>query len=856
MTNRSNTASRYRVAVATIATLVAVATLLVVPARSVAMVERLTISQRAALASSVFVGRVGTHASGSRGRGIITAHDVTVRTVLKGSAADTVNLLGGTVGSQEEIVSDQPVLDRGATYLFFLDELGRPIGGPQGATEVRGGMLVGTDVSIGDVVSAVRVSALTPQQTRAFPELRTAAGRTAVFGAVDAAGSASTTAAPAVAGSTAAATAVPSIAAISPGEVAAGTGTIVEIDGRGFGTTPGKVEVAYDPTAGASFARWRVTPASWTDTRITFKVPVFTDSTNYPGSAGTGDVTITTSAGKAVGAPLRVTYAFDGSSWQSTPVTVCVNPSGSGSASALSMMQQAIGTWAGSGFPISYSAQTGMPVGMVDGNGLNEVGWARLTAGILAQTSWMPDDQGQIREEHIVFNTYYGWGDGSSGTFDIQTIALHELGHWVVLRDQYGPGDTAEVMYGYCGSGVRKRGLTGAELDGIRYVYGADRVPPTTPFSLTSSASFNGVWTSGDVTVTIVPPSDGNRRGTWYRLDYGPAHAISASTELPFVSEEYHDVMVWSSDGAGNNETPAHRTVAIDRTPPTSSSDATATYGGKAVITFSGSDNLSGISEFQWRHVGDVAWTTVTPAAASATIPDPGTYTLEYRALDLAGNVGETHLATFEILPLEPTELQLSTTSRNVTYGTYVSVAGTLTTGGAELVGQTVKLQASSDGKIWIDRVVQSTAAGGAFSFPVRGTSTTYFRVAYDGGIAGRLAFGPIADPPSIKIGSTASISTVATTRISTRTYDLSVVMMPRHKATTDVVRFYLWHREGTAWVPHQYVWGRASDVGTSSTKALRRFKFPHTGSWRVQARHADANHLVTWSSVRTISVR
>ena len=149
-------------------------------------------------------------------------------------------------------------------------------------------------------------------------------------------------------------------------------------------------------------------------------------------------------------ASLKVTYAFDGSSWASTPVDVYVNPNGAPSPSAaLAMVQDAISTWDGAGFPIQFKGQTASAARIVDGDTINEVGWGTLQDGLLAQTSWMTSGTNTVAEEHIVFNTGYVWADGSNGSFDIQSTALHELGHWIVLRDQYGPGDTNDIMYGY-----------------------------------------------------------------------------------------------------------------------------------------------------------------------------------------------------------------------------------------------------------------------------------------------------------------------------------------------------------------------------------------------------------------------
>ena len=716
MNTHSQVLPRWRWAFGLAGVALALLSVVAVPARSFAMTVPLTVSQRTSLASAVFVGTVGAEAPRLRGKDIVTGFGVRTSASLKGQAPRRVDLMGGTMGSREQWVSDQPELDTGKTYLFFLDDQGRAIGGPQGAVEVRNGRLAYTDVSVNDIAGAVTAATLPPQQSRAFPELRTSAGRTAAFAAIDASIAAGATDALAATENTAAATAGPTITAISPDVVAAGTGTTVEIDGTGFGTTPGtlgKIEVMYDPHRGGPFARWRVSPTGWTNTRITFRVPIFFDLGGYPGAAGTGPVRITTASGLFTDSPsLRVTYAFDGDSWDSTPINVYANPDGAtpSQADTLAMLQGAISTWASGGFALHYAGLSNASGNAVHGNGVNEISWSNLPAGILAQASWYPDASGHLREQNIVFNTAYTWGDGTSGSYDIQSIALHELGHWIILRDKYSPYDSAQIMYGYGKSGEQKRVLTQAELDGINYVYGSDRLAPTTSVSVVSSGTFLGPWTSGDVTVTLTPPGDANLRGTHYRIDYAAAESISATAAIPFVAEGYHDVMCWSTDDAGNNEVPVHRTVAIDRTAPTSSSDATSTYAGSAAIKFSATDALSGLSKIQWRLVGSPTWTTGT----TASFPTSGPYTLEFRALDKAGNAEDPHVVAFDVLLLQPAALQLRTRSRNVKYGTAVSIDGTLSVSGTGLPGQRVGLQSSVNGTTWTTLTTQLTVGGDA----------------------------------------------------------------------------------------------------------------------------------------------
>lgn len=77
-----------------------------------------------------------------------------------------------------------------------------------------------------------------------------------------------------------------------------------------------------------------------------------------------------------------------------------------------------------------------------------------------------------IIETDISFNGTYLWSDnGSSGKYDVQNIATHELGHSISLGDLYGSGDTEKTMYGYSGTGeTKKRTLHSDDIYGIRYV--------------------------------------------------------------------------------------------------------------------------------------------------------------------------------------------------------------------------------------------------------------------------------------------------------------------------------------------------------------------------------------------------
>jgi hypothetical protein len=81
------------------------------------------------------------------------------------------------------------------------------------------------------------------------------------------------------------------------------------------------------------------------------------------------------------------------------------------------------------------------------------------------------DGNYHIYEAEIMFNTYYPYStSGGFMTIDVQSIALHEFGHWLVLDDLDGLFNMDKVMY-YQWIYVVKHSLTNDDANGISAIY-------------------------------------------------------------------------------------------------------------------------------------------------------------------------------------------------------------------------------------------------------------------------------------------------------------------------------------------------------------------------------------------------
>lgn len=111
-------------------------------------------------------------------------------------------------------------------------------------------------------------------------------------------------------------------------------------------------------------------------------------------------------------------------------------------------------------------------------DGSNTVFWGPIDGpgGAIAVTQFMFwVNTKELIKFDIILDSEEPWStDGTAGTFDVQNVATHEIGHTLVLDDLRSPRDGALTMHAYTWPGdVTKRDLGLGDILGIQAIYGA-----------------------------------------------------------------------------------------------------------------------------------------------------------------------------------------------------------------------------------------------------------------------------------------------------------------------------------------------------------------------------------------------
>ena len=270
------------------------------------------------------------------------------------------------------------------------------------------------------------------------------------------------------------------IISISPEKASAGTDSEVVIKGIGFEDSQGlgKVEFFYqygEPLISASIN-------SWENSEIKCDVPIGTIN-KYAASAGSGPVKVTTNSGfESNEYDFRVTFSYGKAKWPGTNPIVDYYI-GENISSWTEAIKKAGNTWSAEAFfTLNYAGTT--PNTKSSKNNKNEIMFSKLGSNTIGQASyWFSGSR--ILECDLILNSDMKWSTDEktpSGYYDVQTITLHEMGHWLNLRDlygNYGDGeyDQAKVMYGFGYTGRNKRNLHPDDANGIFWIYGGEKAP-------------------------------------------------------------------------------------------------------------------------------------------------------------------------------------------------------------------------------------------------------------------------------------------------------------------------------------------------------------------------------------------
>ncbi len=122
---------------------------------------------------------------------------------------------------------------------------------------------------------------------------------------------------------------------------------------------------------------------------------------------------------------------------------------------------------------------------------------------------------------------------------------------------------------------------------------------------------------------------------THYVLD---SATEATGTVVNVVGVGEHTLEFWSVDAANNAEQ-VHTTITftiVDLTPPTTTSDAQATYTGTATIALSAADNPGGSGVFETYYLLDA---DPQATGTSVTVTSAGQHTLQFWSVDVAGNI-------------------------------------------------------------------------------------------------------------------------------------------------------------------------------------------------------------------------
>ncbi len=279
-------------------------------------------------------------------------------------------------------------------------------------------------------------------------------------------------------------------------------------------------------------------------------------------------------AGLLLAAGAAAAYVLMGEKWPTgTNMGFAVNPASAKVSGQLPAVLDAASSWSvlnPSGFRMTYEGPTAI-VGY-QRDGANTISWQDQGASSTLATTYTWYSGGTILENDIVFNDAQPWSISGSD-YDVETVALHEMGHVVGL----GHSSTG-IMQAYYG-GIQ-RSIDADARAGFYAMYGAppdgggstDR-PPTV--SITAPAA--GALVSGSVPFSAAAADDHGLRNVGF---YVQSSLLALVTAPPYRT-------AWDTSIAPNGSYTL-KAVATDTSGQTAEDQVGVVLIPHAPVNFSG----------------------------------------------------------------------------------------------------------------------------------------------------------------------------------------------------------------------------------------------------------------------------
>jgi hypothetical protein len=254
---------------------------------------------------------------------------------------------------------------------------------------------------------------------------------------------------------------------------------LITITGTNFGATQGGSVVRFLRDLSAAPPNDYVNADhidSWSATQVVC---------NVPERASTGTVNVIVGGDPGVGKTFNVTFGASSTTWgylaEPMGEDIRINSANNDvpAADALDAVIKGLQEWngaSGAEFSFTYAGATGFCSSAM--NDVNEICFGSTGGSLATNYSWFAGSN--LLENNIIFNdTGFTWSvDLSVSTYDIQSVATHELGHSLRLLDLYGnPGDVGKTMYGRTDMATSwHRTIEADDKAGVQFLYGPQQV--------------------------------------------------------------------------------------------------------------------------------------------------------------------------------------------------------------------------------------------------------------------------------------------------------------------------------------------------------------------------------------------